>query len=71
MLAEDADVVDVEGVEDVDADADVGRCCCWFKEDWGGFQCRNAVHILQGFPSGPKTIPGGSGVVFEPVLGGP
>ena len=25
----------------------------------GGFQYRNAVHILQGFPSGPITIPGG------------
>lgn len=24
-----------------------------------GLQLRNAVHILQGFPSGPSTIPGG------------
>ena len=28
---------------------------------FGGFQCRNAVQILHGFPSGPRTIPGGSG----------
>ena len=27
--------------------------------DFGGFQLRNAVQILQGFPSGPRTIPGG------------
>ena len=26
-----------------------------------GFQFRNAVHILHGFPSGPMTIPGGRG----------
>jgi len=25
-----------------------------------GLQLRNAVHILQGFPSGPSTIPGGN-----------
>lgn len=25
-----------------------------------GFQCRNAVQILHGLPSGPKTMPGGS-----------
>lgn len=25
----------------------------------GGFQYRNAVHTLQGFPSGPIIIPGG------------
>ena len=25
----------------------------------GDFQYRNAVHTLQGFPSGPITIPGG------------
>ena len=25
----------------------------------GGFQYRNAVHTLQGLPSGPITIPGG------------
>jgi len=29
--------------------------------DVWGFQLRNAVQILQGFPSGPNTIPGGSG----------
>ena len=25
-----------------------------------GFQLRNAVQILHGFPSGPRTMPGGS-----------
>ena len=27
----------------------------------GGFQLRKEVQILQGLPSGPRTIPGGSG----------
>lgn len=31
----------------------------------GGFQFRKAVQILHGFPSGPRTIPGGRGVLFE------
>jgi hypothetical protein len=31
----------------------------------GGFQFRKAVQILQGFPSGPMTIPGGRGALFE------
>lgn len=31
-----------------------------FLPTLGVFQFRNAVHILQGFPSGPMTIPGGS-----------
>ena len=34
----------------------------------GGFQCRNAVQILHGFPSGPRTIPGGSGAFLEDEL---
>ncbi len=31
---------------------------------FGGFQYRNAVQILHGFPSGPRTIPGGSVASF-------
>jgi len=31
----------------------------------GGFQFRKAVQILHGFPSGPMTIPGGRGSLFE------
>ena len=31
----------------------------------GGLQFRNAVQILHGFPSGPMTIPGGNGSLFE------
>jgi hypothetical protein len=27
----------------------------------GGFQFRKEVQILQGLPSGPRTMPGGSG----------
>ena len=30
-----------------------------------GFQFRNVVQILHGFPSGPMTIPGGSGSLLE------
>jgi hypothetical protein len=36
-----------------------------------GFQFRNAVQILQGFPSGPRTIPGGrvvAGLVVEGMV---
>lgn len=29
-----------------------------------GFQFRNAVQILQGLPSGPRTMPGGSGLLM-------
>jgi hypothetical protein len=29
--------------------------------DVGGFQFRKEVQILQGLPSGPRTVPGGSG----------
>lgn len=31
----------------------------------GGFQFRKAVQILQGFPSGPMIIPGGTDSLFE------
>jgi len=31
----------------------------------GDFQLRKAVQILHGFPSGPMTIPGGKGSLFE------
>ena len=31
----------------------------------GGFQLRKEVQILQGLPSGPMTMPGGSGRAFE------
>ena len=34
----------------------------------GGFQCRNAVQILHGLPSGPRTMPGGSGGFLEDEL---
>ena len=30
-----------------------------------GFQFRKAVQTLHGFPSGPMTIPGGKGSLFE------
>lgn len=36
--------------------------------DVRGFQLRNAVQILHGFPSGPNTIPGGSGDFFMSLL---
>jgi hypothetical protein len=29
--------------------------------DVGGFQFRKEVQTLQGLPSGPRTVPGGSG----------
>ena len=31
------------------------------EDDCLGFQFRHAVQILQGFPSGPMTMPGGNG----------
>ncbi len=31
----------------------------------GGFQLRKEVQILQGLPSGPRTMPGGSGRALE------
>lgn len=31
------------------------------EDDCLGFQFRHAVQILQGLPSGPMTMPGGSG----------
>jgi hypothetical protein len=31
----------------------------------GGFQLRKEVQILQGLPSGPRTMPGGSGRAFD------
>ena len=39
--------------------------------DMGGFQFRKDVQILQGFPSGPSTVPGRSGrvVPVEPLVG--
>ena len=38
----------------------------------GGFQFRKAVQTLHGFPSGPMTIPGGRGLLFEVSgVGGP
>ena len=33
-----------------------------------GFQCWNALHILQGLSFGPKTMPGGSGGFLEDEL---
>jgi len=31
----------------------------FLDDDEGGFQFRKDVQILHGFPSGPRTIPGG------------
>ena len=50
-----------------DADAPVGEAGC-LALSTGGFQCRNAVQILQGLPSGPRTMPGGSGGFLEDEL---
>ena len=36
--------------------------------DEGGLQFRKEVHTLHGFPSGPRTIPGGREVVGVPSV---
>lgn len=46
--------------EVVEEDAFAFGVCAFFFE---GSQYRNAVQILHGFPSGPRTIPGGRGLL--------
>jgi hypothetical protein len=39
-----------------------------FLDDKGGLQFRKEVQILQGLPSGPRTIPGGRVGARVPLL---
>lgn len=55
-----ADVADARAAAFAVLEEDAFGACDFFFE---GSQYRNAVQILHGFPSGPRTIPGGSGLL--------